>query len=114
MVSANQRQGCQRTLLPRRLYSPKMATCEGARQFYNIYTIGRYVDIFKLLLAHGANIHAYTYDEGWTAHMSAKGVREIHELFRSDESYDKYFKQVYLSEDCGLHLVGGGRGITDR
>ena len=81
-------------------FTPLMATCEGARKFYNVDTIGRYVDIFKFLLAHGADIRAYTRDEGWTAHMSAKNVREMHELFRSDEIYDKYFKHVYLKEDC--------------
>ena len=87
-------------------FTPLMATCEGARKFYDIDTIGRYVDIFKFLLAHGADIRTSTRDEGWTAHMSAKNVREIHELFRSDESYDRYFKQVYLNEDCGLCLTG--------
>ena len=63
-------------------FTPLMATCEGAKQYYNTSTIEQYVSIFHFLIRKGANIHASTRDEGWTAHMSAKGVREIQELFR--------------------------------
>ena len=89
-------------------FTPLMATCEGARTKYNAASIGHFVAIFKFLMANGASMYLSTYEEGWTAHRSAHGVREILELFRSDAGYDKYFRQKYLKEDHGLLIRENG------
>jgi hypothetical protein len=96
-------------------FTPLMAVCTGASEIVRVEGFtpeiaGRYVAVFKFLVAAGADLHASTYAEGWTAHMSARGVRELHELFcgGGDDKYEKYFRQVYLNEDCGLRIYGSG------